>query len=148
MSARRHLEAVLLLRGGKMKGGWLEGEALHRILSCFGIAVAVASEGGRTRRLTVRVRSHPDFGPLMAVRRAGRPSPERILPLTDQDGRVMLDAIDLPCEGSEAELLGRVSQLVEEVPWLVELRAELLPAAAGQPASLGSGVRASFKAPS
>jgi acetate---CoA ligase (ADP-forming) len=145
--ARGRLEAALRAQGKEVTGGWLDGEAFREVLACFGLGVTPNDASRRTRPLRVRVRSHPDFGPLIVVRRAGRPAPERLLPLTDQDSRVMLDAVGLPTEGSEAELLGRVSQLVDEVPWLLELEAEMVPATAEQPARLGGNGRAKFRAP-
>jgi hypothetical protein len=61
----------------------------------------------------------------------------------------MLDAVGLPVDGGEAELLCRLSQLVEELPWLAEMHGDLVPAApggSGKPA-LGGDLRVAFTAP-
>jgi hypothetical protein len=146
--ARQKLEESLLsvpMRSGR---AWLEGETAASILGCFGIAVAPAEGGdGRQARLCrLTLRSHPDFGPLVRVRRGGRSGVERVTPLTDQDIRGMLEGVGLPGTGSEAELLVRLSQMVEELPWLVELQGSLVPGNGGG-AALAAGVRLAFTKP-
>ncbi len=129
---------------------WLHGEKAGEILAEFGIALAERATVPPQAEdaVEVNVRTHPDFGPLIALRRATLPSVVRITPLTDQDVRAMLEAAAVPPEGGEPELLGRLSQLVEELPWLVELHGEIAPApSAGAPAGLASNVRLAFTRP-
>jgi hypothetical protein len=96
----------------------------------------------------VGVRAHPNFGPLIGLQTEGRPAIERITPLTDQDVRGMLEAAGLAPGEKEAELLCRLSQLIEEVPWLVELHAEIRsPAAEEGRATLGGDLQAAFTPP-
>ena len=127
------------LRDGRGLGGagsdggetiWLEGEAGRRILGCFGIPAAsgtgegvVAGSDSLSARLEVR--SDPSFGPLLHLLPAGKPPLVRITPLTDRDIRELAAAAGLPAECSIEELLGRVSQLVEELPWLSRMAAEI-----------------------
>jgi acyl-CoA synthetase (NDP forming)/GNAT superfamily N-acetyltransferase len=149
-AARKKLEAALA--GGVPAEGvtWLNGDQAAGILSCFGIeALSGGWISGRDYVLGVSVRPHPDFGPLVVLRRGEEPVVERITPLTDQDVRGMLDAVGLPVDGGEAELLCRLSQLVEELPWLAEMHGDLVPAApggSGKPA-LGGDLRVAFTAP-
>ena len=121
-----------------------------QILGCFGIAVGSgARRGDKTERLDVSVRSHSVFGPVVVLGRANQPAVVRITPLTDQDVRGMLKAVGVPPEEAEVELLCRLSQLIEELPWLVELHAELEerdPGEAGR-AALGNNLRMSFTRP-
>jgi acyl-CoA synthetase (NDP forming)/GNAT superfamily N-acetyltransferase len=146
--ARQRLEealAAVTMRSGRT---WLEEGRAREILACFGIAV-VQADGAQQRRSQfgrLTLRSHPDFGPLIRVGRGNRTGVERITPLTDQDIRGMLEEVGLPGTGSEAELLSRLSQMVEELPWLVELRGGLVPADGGA-AALAPGVRLAFTKP-
>jgi len=132
---------------------WLEGEAARRILGCFGIAAEegrdavpgpaweAASDGPGAQ---LEVRSDPSFGPLLHLIPVGRPALVRITPLTDRDIRELAAAAGLPVDCGIEELLGRVSRLVEELPWLWRMTAEIRGArdatGAWRPA-LGPGAR-------
>jgi hypothetical protein len=116
----------------------LTREQAAEVLACFDVPVQeVASQPGEYAPLGLKVRQHPVFGPVIVLGRAGQQAVVRITPLTDQDVRVMLKAVGMPPEGSELELLCRLSQLIEELPWVAELEAELVPGNDGKPAMLG-----------
>ena len=70
------------------------------------------------------------------------------LPDASPKVRELMLSAGLPGDGDEVDLLGRISQLVEELPWLAELRAGLTPARPGAPACLATGARATFVRPS
>jgi len=148
-TARRKLEEALAGGAGESGARWLTGDPAGEILRCFGIRAAI---GGRaaTRAYTVGVtiRPHPDFGPLVVLRRGDEPVVERITPLTDQDVRGMLAAVSVAPDGGEAELLCRLSQLVEELPWVTELHAELVSDGSGEEPALGGELRIAFRPPS
>ena len=146
---------------------WLEDEAARRILGCFGIPAAGGAEALPGPAATVaaddataaasdslgarlEVRSDPSFGPLLHLLPAGKPPLVRITPLTDRDIRELMAAAGLPADGGIEELLGRVSQLVEELPWLSRMTAEIR--CAREPAgawrlSLAPGARLGLAAP-
>ncbi len=149
-AARNALEKMLATASAPPPT-WLAGEQVAGLLGHFRIPVRPASAGkARGKRLRVAVRTHRDFGPLLAVRRGSLAPVERITPLTDQDVRGMLEEIGVSPDAAEAELLGRLSQLVEEMPWLVEMHATLLPAEPGAesaPAGLADDVRMAFTLP-
>jgi len=147
-TARRKLEAA----GSAPDGG---GHVLTRtqageILACFGIPVGTGAGGHHEDgRLSLSVRQHPVFGPVVVLGRENRQSVVRITPLTDQDVRGMLKTVGVPPEEAEVELLCRLSQLIEELPWLVELHAEFEEAGPGggsRPA-LGGNIRIAFTRP-
>jgi acetate---CoA ligase (ADP-forming) len=161
-AARREVTAALAAAeaAGEVPGAgseaiWLEGEAARRILGCFGIpaaggadeGVAAASDSLGAR---LEVRSDPSFGPLLHLLPAGRPPLVRITPLTDRDIRELAAAAGLPADCGIEELLGRVSQLVEELPWLWRMTAEIRcarDAAGAWRLALGPGVRLGLAAP-
>jgi acyl-CoA synthetase (NDP forming)/GNAT superfamily N-acetyltransferase len=108
------------------------------VLECFGVPVEDESpQRHGSAPLELSVRQHHVFGPVIMLGRVGRPAVVRITPLTDQDVRGMLKAVEVAPEGSELELLCRLSQLIEELPWLNELEAEIVPVADGSAAALG-----------
>ena len=144
-AARAALEPALAQAAPAKAPHWLEGARAAEILAAFGIPVAERRQPAaeEVEPLHLTVRSDPDFGPLIGLRRTPFPSVTRITPLTDEDARVMLEAAGVAPDGGEVELLGRLSQLVEELPWLAELHGEVVAAPSG-PAALAAGVRVGF----
>jgi acyl-CoA synthetase (NDP forming)/RimJ/RimL family protein N-acetyltransferase len=149
-AARREVAAVLdAAAGGGGETVWLEGERAASILRRFGIRVVAGMAGAATAPLdalsaTIEVRSDPSFGPLLHVLRQGGPPLARITPLTDRDIRAVVEAAGLSADRGVEELLGRVSQLLEELPWLCCMTAEVRCAHQGPDAMgavLGGGVR-------
>jgi acetate---CoA ligase (ADP-forming) len=165
-AARREVAAALAAAaaGGEGAGGdggetvWLEGEAARRILGCFGILSAAGADplpgpagpaaaeatAGDALAVRLEVRSDPSFGPLLHLLPPGKPPLARITPLTDRDIREVAAAAGLPADGGGEELLGRVSQLVEELPWLSSMAAEIRwarDAAGARRLALGPGAR-------
>jgi hypothetical protein len=125
-AARKALDAALA--GGAAEAGphWLTRKQAGEILGYFGVSVASSARGeDELGQLDLSVRQHPVFGPITVLGRENQPAVVRITPLTDQDAKSMLKAVGVPPEGQEAELLCRLSQLIEEMPWLVELSAGL-----------------------
>ena len=148
--ARKMLEAALA--GVAVDSGpkLLTRAQAAEILGCFGIEVwSGAKPGHETERIELSVRSHPVFGPVVVLGRANQPSVVRITPLTDQDVRGLLKDAGVPPEGPEVEMLCRLSQLIEELPWLAELQADLLPAGrdGGAKPALGGDLRLAFTPP-
>jgi acyl-CoA synthetase (NDP forming) len=140
-AARSQLEPLLAAGTADLQ---LSAEQSRALLGCFGVPIAPAGVGAH---LVVALRQHPDFGPLLSLRRAGRGGVERITPLTDQDARAMLAGSGVAGDGGEGELLGRLSQMIEELPWLAELRAVLVPGVGGSTAALAAGLRIVVSAP-
>lgn len=71
----------------------------------------------------------------------------RITPLTDRDIRDVLQAADIQDGRGVEELLGRVSQMIEELPWLCGMTARVYAQPEqGEPAGalLGDDVRMGF----
>jgi len=50
----------------------------------------------------------------------------RITPLTDRDVSEMVEIVKIPTGCGVEELLGRISQLIEELPWLCGMQAEIV----------------------
>ena len=121
-------EVTALLSDGTEDLVWLEGERAWRLLALFGIATGVVKETGTSAaadHALVEVVSDPSFGPLIRLSRPGLPPVVRITPLTDHDVREIVESAGIPLECGVGELLGRMSQLIEELPWLKAMQAEI-----------------------
>ena len=147
-SARQEVKA--LLDSSSEAVLWLEGERARGILAFFGIPTARPDgtpESADAEHATVEVRSDPSFGPLIRLSRAGKPPVVRITPLTDRDVHEVVESMEIPTECGVEELLGRISQLIEELPWLCGMQGEIhrtqeAPARCG--VALGADVKIGF----
>jgi len=137
---------VAALRESASEGTlWLEGDAASGILGAFGIrSGAPADPAPEAGEVVLEMLPDRSFGPLVAVRRGTEASAVRITPLTDRDVDEIIAAAGLaPGRGFE-ELFGRISQMIEEIPWLCGIVAPLRAApsgAEGEKAFLGPGAR-------
>ncbi|MCL4807008.1 MAG: GNAT family N-acetyltransferase [Thermoanaerobaculia bacterium] len=121
-------EVTALLSGSTEDVVWLEGESAWSLLKRFGISTGEVRETGASAaadHALVEVVSDPSFGPLVRLSRPGFPPVVRITPLTDHDVREIVETAGLPLECGVDELLGRMSQLVEELPWLQAMQARI-----------------------
>jgi acyl-CoA synthetase (NDP forming) len=145
-SARQEIGATLASSAGREV--WLEGEDAARVLRFFGIRTVERGAPGADRAV-VEVRPDPSFGPLLRILRPGREPVLRITPLTDNDIREVVETAGLPAGCGVEELLGRLSQLIEALPWIHGMEADLLalPAASGPGlAALNADARIGFLA--
>jgi len=119
-AARREVQAALTEAGGD-DPVTLAPDVTIRVLQAFGIGVAE----GREDALGVRVRPDPLFGPLIEVASPGGTAAERITPLTTNDVAQVLEVVGAPHQDAIAETIGRVSQLIEELPWVWSLEGQV-----------------------
>ncbi len=137
----------------------LSSAQARELLGCFGLPVADPLRGApvfRGPRVSLSLSADPDFGPIWRFHRRGLESILRITPLTDLDIADVLERLGLPAACGLGETLGRLTQLVEEVPWLCGLEAQAhIPAGNALPTgprNLQPGVRvllgpSGFRAP-
>jgi hypothetical protein len=107
---------------------WLDREKAWSLLKLFGISTGAVKETGTSAaadHALVEVVSDPSFGPLIRLSRPGLTPVVRITPLTDHDVREIVETAGIPLECGIDELLGRMSQLIEELPWLWAMQAEI-----------------------
>lgn len=124
--ARQRVERLVEALPGPAPADFPEAE-VRTILACFGIPVAdgPASQSGKPPDITVHLTADPDFGPIWRFQSRGAASILRITPLTDLDIADVLARLGLPPGSGLGETLGRLTQLVEELPWLSILEAEV-----------------------
>ena len=97
------------------------------LLTCFGITLEdgpAAAPRKRGSRVALSLTVDPDFGPIWRFHRPGAASILRITPLTDLDIAGVLERLHLPPSCGLAETLGRLTQMVEELPWLTSLEGQ------------------------
>jgi len=105
----------------------VEGEAALGLLALFGIRNAPPPEEVDLPSIRIEVESNPHFGPLVKLTRSGRDPVVRITPLTDNDVEEMVQSIGLTPGCGVGEVLGRISIMIEELPWLCGMRIEVHP---------------------
>ncbi|MBZ5552318.1 MAG: GNAT family N-acetyltransferase [Acidobacteriia bacterium] len=127
-SARQEVQTMLAATGAGADLLWVEGERAFKILGFFGIRshpMEASLDESTHEQLGLEVRSDPHFGPLIRLCRAGKNPVIRITPLTDHDVRELAESAEVPIECGIDELLGRVSQLIEELPWMSAMQASI-----------------------
>ncbi len=129
----------------------VKGPQAKALLAPFGIPVMEGALEASRRRVLLSLTVDPDFGPIWRFHRRGGASILRITPLTDLDIADVLARMELPKDCGLAETLGRLTQMVEELPWLHAFDAQVDIPPEGQvapgPLPLLSGLRLSFAAP-
>ena len=100
----------------------------RELMESFGIPIAGTSqkdEAHRDSKVSMSLSADPDFGPIWRFHRPGEESILRLTPLTDLDIVDVLGRFKLSPVCGLAETLGRLTQLVEELPWICTLEAEV-----------------------
>ncbi len=126
---------------------------VRELLGCFGIPMEdgqAPANRKRGSRVALSLTVDPDFGPIWRFHRQGQASILCITPLTDLDITGVLERLHLPAACGLAETLGRLTQLVEELPWLTTLEGQAVvhpgeaQASASPPLPLLAGLRMAF----
>lgn len=121
--SRKVVNSIIL--ESNLKEGLLDltsDQALN-ILSQFGIKITSSTEKSP---INVAIKSDPLFGPIIEVDIPGHKKFVRITPLTDRDLEETFENISLTKINGLKHLLGRLSQMIEELPWLYCLEVEAL----------------------
>jgi len=143
-SARQEVAALVAQSGSEELV--VEGEPARRILGFFGIHSAPEGPSGNALAIRLEIRSDPSFGPLLRLGIPPAVPVERITPLTDNEVREVIAAAGAPASGAVEDLLARVSQLIEELPWLIGMEAGIGVAPDGS-SSHAEAARLVFHAP-
>ncbi len=136
--ARRRVEQFIEGFPGPTPTAFPEAET-RALMASFGIPIQEA--GAPTQQKGPQVALHlstdPDFGPIWRFHRQGVGSILRITPLTDLDIADVLARLHLQPSSGLGDTLGRLTQLVEELPWLCCLEARVaLKGDTGSPSPL------------
>ena len=74
----------------------------------------------------IKVKPDPLFGPLLEIKAQNTQPILRITPLTDRDLDEIMKDIHLDKENGVGQVLGRLSQMIEEIPWLWNLELQAI----------------------
>ena len=135
--ARRVVEQLLRGSTKDSPSRALKVPQVSELLAHFGLQVEgtppMGTQDAGMRRVALGLTVDPDFGPIWRFRRRGLQSVLRITPLTDLDIAGVLDLLRVPRDCGLAETLGRLTQLVEELPWIHAFEAQVDVRAGARP---------------
>ncbi|PID58192.1 MAG: hypothetical protein CR986_08210 [Ignavibacteriae bacterium] len=103
----------------------LSDEEASKIIFCFGIELNKNKE--ENLNIKIEVKNVPLFGPVIELQLTGTKRIVRITPLTENDLDEIFEQIKLKNTDSIKETLGRISQMIEELPWLHSLKLKIHP---------------------
>ncbi len=96
-----------------------------KMLNCFGIDLT-DSLTKNSMLFSIKVRPDPLFGPLIEIKVSEAQTILRITPLTDRDIEEIIQGMNLEKDCGISQVLGRISQMIEEIPWLWTLEAQMV----------------------
>jgi len=150
-AARRMIEQLLRGAAPDTPPRALKYAQVHDLLGHFGLQAPERQPPPGSAQIELGLTVDPDFGPIWRAHRPGGGSVLRITPLTDLDIAGLLDLLQVPRGCGLADTLGRLTQMVEELPWLHSLETAVhVPEddpAAGGPLPLAPGVALTFAMP-
>jgi acetate---CoA ligase (ADP-forming) len=104
----------------------LDSDAIEDILSCFGFQPILQHKAASGETQTIEVRPDKLFGPLIVLNLKDRVPVIRVTPLTDRDLEEIRELSGIEVSGKLLEALGRLSQMIEEIPWLWTVRLPII----------------------
>ncbi|BBB32616.1 conserved hypothetical protein [Thermotomaculum hydrothermale] len=100
----------------------LKPEEAKEIIDCFNLPQC---NNPNAFKCTLFVKPDPVFGPLLRLETHKGHSIVRITPITERDIEELVERLNLPECNKIGEIFGRVSQMIEEIPWLYSLKIPL-----------------------
>ncbi|MCB9208208.1 MAG: GNAT family N-acetyltransferase [Ignavibacteriales bacterium] len=97
----------------------------EKVLNNFGINISL-EEVPSDKITSVEIKSDPLFGPILVLNIPGHKKFIRITPLTDRDLDETFASIKLEESNGLKQTLGRLSQMIEELPWLCCLEVKVI----------------------
>ncbi len=124
--ARRLVQKILSKQLPDIPVADMKKEAAQELLKCFGIETEDRNNLSADV-IKVNIKPDPLFGPLLEIEEPGCETILRITPLTDRDIEETLHQIHCDKKNGLSQVLGRLSQMIEELPWLWKLDAGVVP---------------------
>ena len=105
------------------------------LLSAFGIDFIPQLIDAESQ-VKIKINSDPLFGPVIGINLPAGKSIVRITPLTESDMEEICSELGWESDSGVIKVLGRFSQMIEEIPWLWELETDVIiqnePAVTGE----------------
>jgi acyl-CoA synthetase (NDP forming)/RimJ/RimL family protein N-acetyltransferase len=121
--ARQFIKEVLSSSSSEEEIVKLDTNPAKKILEFFGIQT-VKSVDSYENQVFINVRPDPLFGPIIEIKISESRTILRITPLTDRDIEETIQELRIEKYTGICQILGRLSQMIEEVPWLWALNAK------------------------
>lgn len=97
----------------------LEIEVIKKIFNCFGVKVDErVSDDAKANVINITMKTDSLFGPVLELNIPNQKRFVRITPLTDRDLDETFKSITGQYSLGVKQVLGRISQMIEEIPWL------------------------------
>ena len=123
--ARQLIHQILSKENLKDKVIVLDKNPAVEFLKYFGIKTTTELHS-HLDVVKVRIKPDPLFGPLLEIKVSDYDTILRITPITDRDLEETLQQIHCSKEGGLSQTIGKLSQMIEEIPWLWELDANVV----------------------
>jgi acyl-CoA synthetase (NDP forming)/RimJ/RimL family protein N-acetyltransferase len=104
----------------------LQKESSQKLLRFFGIQT-IDIPGTHLNKYKIKIRPDQMFGPLLEIITQNNESILRITPLTERDLEEVIQEMHLTKDSGISQVLGRLSQMIEEIPWLWSLEIQAVP---------------------
>ena len=118
--SRGLIHSVLLKESPSQQIIELRKNSSEELLKYFGIHT-IDIKPLNSNLYRIKVKPDPLFGPLLEIKTQNSEPILRITPLTDRDLDEIMKEIHLDRENGVGQVLGRLSQMIEEIPWLWNL---------------------------
>ncbi len=124
--ARKEIQKIIETNANKAEKILIDNTTLKRILNFFGFEI---TDKNISKENIIKINVHQDklFGPIIELKVPRHPSVVHITPLTDRDIQESLEKVGQADNKNLSNILGRISQLIEEIPWLWKLNIESIP---------------------
>ncbi len=123
--ARGLIHAVLVKEASSQQIIELGKNTSEELLKYFGIQT-IDIKPLNSNLYKIKVKPDPLFGPLLEIKAQNSQSILRITPLTDRDLDEVMKEMHLEKESGVGQVLGRLSQMIEEIPWLWNLELQAI----------------------
>lgn len=120
--ARQYVQKIISKSKTQSAVIGLDELSSKELIGYFGISAENNPEQ-TMQKFEIGIRPDPLFGPIIEIRLTDSLSILRITPLTDRDIDDTVQEMKLQKGGPFYHLLGRLSQMIEDVPWLWSLKA-------------------------
>ncbi len=121
--ARQLIQKILREAAEPQKIIKVSKENAVNLLKYFGI-FTVEQASRDSKKFIIKVKPDLLFGPILEINDENSLHIVRITPLTDRDIDETMQALHLKKNCGISQILGRLSQMIEEVPWLWEFEAQ------------------------
>ncbi|GAB6283245.1 MAG: hypothetical protein STSR0008_20050 [Ignavibacterium sp.] len=132
IKARNFIKNILYNEKNKNEEINLDKNSIKNLLTCFGIQISNVNYNDDLL-IQIQIRTDPLFGPLIKIIKsksqlinANELAIIRITPLTERDLNEIIQIMKLENYSGTIEVIGKLSQMIEEIPWLWSFETKII----------------------